>query len=147
MKYAISQRSREYVRDRAQMHMGAIVTIYKSGDVGFDPANGLSVFPDRNSYYEGKARIWQVNEGDMVVSGEAQITQLTTNISIPWDAPSPKKDDIIVVVSNEPDTRLAENVFRVVYVDGGGYIGGTRRMRCVSLTESANWNNRVVAGP
>ena len=145
--YGVTQRSREYVRNRAQQHMEATVKVYKSGDVGFDPTTGISVFPDREPYYEGIARIWQVNEGDMVLSGEAQITQLTTNISIPWDAPSPRKDDIVVVVTNPPDTRLAGWVFHCVYVDGGGYIGGTRRMRTTALTDSANWTNRVEAGP
>ncbi len=137
----VSQRSREYVRDRIQEHMEAFVTIYRHGDAEFDEDTGLETFPSRDAYYVGKARVWQLNEGDVVLSGEADITTLTTNISIPWSAPTPLKDDILVINRNPVDLTTVGRVFRVIYVDGGGYIGGTRRMRCTSLSDSAVWKN------
>jgi hypothetical protein len=138
----VSQRSREYVRDRIQDHMEAYVTIYRHGDADFSATTGLVTYPSRSPYYAGKARVWQLNDGDAVVSGEADITILTTNISIPWTAPSPLKDDILVINRNVVDATTVGRVFRVMYVDGGGYIGGTRRMRCVSFSDSAVWENQ-----
>lgn len=138
----VTQRAREYVRSRIQDHMDADVTIYRHGDADFNATTGLVTYPSRSSYYTGKARVWQLNEGDAVLSGEADITVLTTNISIPWSAPAPLKDDILVINRNIVDESTVGRVFRVVYVDGGGYIGGTRRMRCVSFSDSAVWENQ-----
>lgn len=135
----VSQRSREYVRNRVQEHMDGWVSIYRWADVEFDENTGIISYGTRTPYYQGKARIWQVNDGDVVVAGEANITTLMTNISIPWDATVPHKDDIVIVDRNIPDPSIIGFQFRVMFIDAGGYIGGARRMRCVSFSESASW--------
>lgn len=136
----VSQRSQQYVRNRVQQHMAATVTLYRYGSTEFDDDTGMVEVPSRSSIYEGIARIWQTNEGQVVIAGDSDIATLTTNISIPWDSVMPCKDDIVVVKSNPGDVGLVGRAFRVLYVDGGGLIGGARRMQCSALADSAVWS-------
>ena len=135
----VSQRSQQYVRSRVQQHMAATITLYRYGTTEFDEDTGMVEIPTRSSIYEGKARIWQTNEGQAVIAGEADIATLTTNVSIPWESVMPHKDDVVVVKRNPGDVGLVGKAFRVLLVDGGGLIGGARRMQCSALADSAVW--------
>lgn len=128
------------MRKRTQDHMGAKVSVYRSGTTTFNSTTGMIDTPARTAYYQGKARIWTVNTGQAVIAGEADITLANTNISIPWGSASPQKDDLIIVESNPPDPTLVGKAFRVMAIDGGGLIGGSIRMTCATFTDSAVWS-------
>ena len=136
----ISARARNYVRTKVQDHMISTITLYRYGTVTFDSVSGISIIPDRAPLYVGKARIANINEGNVILVGEADISTLTTNISIPWTAPLPHRDDVVVVSACPNDTSLVGMGFRVMNISGGGFIGGARTMNCVSLADSAQWS-------
>lgn len=141
MKITVSNRSREFVRKRAQDHMTANVKIYRPVDVQFNDLTGMVETPARDPYYTGIARIWQQNTGDSMILGEAHISTSTTNISIPFGSPTPKIDDVVLVVSNAVDPTTVGQAYSVMHFDGGGLIGGTIRMSCRRLADSATWQN------
>jgi len=123
--------------------MAATVTIYRHAEtIDFDDITGLADLPGpRTEVYSGKARIWTSNTGSVTVVGEAEITLTMTNVSIPLDASLPQKDDVIVVDANAHDTATVGNTYRVMGVDGGGLIGGARRMSCSTFSDSAFWED------
>jgi hypothetical protein len=90
--------------------------------------------------YAGKARIWESNTGQIVIVGDAAITLMQTNISIPFSAPKPKRDQIVVVNYAPQDSDLDGRAFRIIAVDGGGQIGATRRMTVTAYTDSDVWS-------
>lgn len=141
MAITVSQRAREYVRKRAQDHMIATVTLYRPVDVTFNDTTGIVGTPSRASYYTGKCRIWSLNTGSSVIIGETDIAVSDTIISIPFGSPAPKIDDMAVVGINPPDPTLNSMAFIVQHFDGGGLIGGTIRMNCKALADSADWQN------
>lgn len=139
MKITVSNRSREFVRKRAQDHMISKISIYRPVDVTFNSLTGMVETPTRDPWYVGKARIWQQNTGESVILGEANVSLSTLNISIPFGSDAPKIDDVVTVALNPSDPTLEGTAHAVVYYDGGGMIGGTIRMSCRSLADSAEW--------
>lgn len=141
MAITVSQRAREYVRKRAQDHMTATVSLYRSADVTFSDTTGVSTTPTRTAYYTGKCRIWSLNTGSSVVIGDTDIAVADTVISIPFGSAEPKIDDMAVVSDNPPDPTLEDQAFIIQHFDGGGLIGGTIRLSCKAIVDSANWQN------
>lgn len=141
MKITVSQRSREYARRRSTDHMDSTIKLFRYGQISFDDLTGMLTVPDRDPIYTGIARIWQLDEGQPVISGDADIATASTSISIPFYSVMPKRDDIVVVVLCPQDTNLVGTAFRVMNVDGGGLIGAVRRMQCVALADSGQWLN------
>jgi hypothetical protein len=120
--------------------MEAEISLYRYGTTDFNDLTGLLSVPSRSAIYVGKARLWQANDGTVIVTGDADISSTVTNISIPWNGVEPQRDDIAVVTYSPIDDAMLGKAFRVVSVDGGGLIGATRRMRCIALAESASWS-------
>lgn len=140
MPITVSDRSREYVRKRAQDHMGATVSIFRDATQSFNSTTGIVETPVRTAYYTGIARVWTVDSGQVILAGEADITTANTNVSIPWGSAQPQKDDLVKINSNQADPTVVGKVFRVMNIDGGGLIGGTIRMSCTAFTDSAVWS-------
>lgn len=140
MPITVSDRSRQYVRKRAQDHMGANVSVYRGTTQTFNSTTGMVETPVSAPYYTGVARVWQVDSSQVIMAGEADITVANTNISIPWGSTLPKKDDLVKINKNPVDPTLENEVFRVMGVDGGGLIGGSIRMSCAAFTDSAVWS-------
>ena len=139
----VSDRSIAYVRDRVREHMKANISIYRHPDtVTFDDMTGMVSIPARSVQYTGIARIWSVNTGTPAIIGDVEVSTSSTNISVPIDDFLPEKDDVVVVNSNPGDTSITGKAFRVINVDGGGLIGGARRMQCVALADSAEWEEQ-----
>lgn len=139
MRYNVSGRSVAYVRDRIQSLMTCRVSIYDSGNRILNPDTGRVTTSLTNPWYTGKARIWESSTGATVMMGDAAVTLMQTNISIPIDSGMPKKDQIVVVHSAPQDTDLEGRAFRVIAVDGGGQIGAARRMTVTAYTDSDVW--------
>jgi hypothetical protein len=117
------------------------VSVYRPVAVVFDEDTGMVEAPDSEPVYKGKARIWQQDTGGTVILGEAGISLSSVNISIPFDSPLPKIDDI-VIVNRCSSNKAVEGVgYVVTHFDGGGMIGGTLKMSCQSLADSATWKH------
>ena len=137
----VSDYARRYVRERAQDHMAATITLYRHADtINFDELTGIAEIPLGSTVvYAGKARVWTSNSGGAIVVGEAEIATISTNVSIPLDAPMPKKDDIVVVDTNPHDAVTVGTAYRVMSINGGGLIGSVRQMSCTAFTDSSFW--------
>lgn len=138
--YNVSDRSVAYVRDRVQTLMACTVSIYESAEKVLDTQTGRIGTATSPLLYRGKARIWESNTGQILMMGETAITLMQTNISIPFSAPKPKRDQIVVVNVCPQDPDMVGRAFRVVAVDGGGQIGATRRMTVTAFTDSDVWS-------
>lgn len=139
MRYNVSSRSVSYVRDRIQTLMSCQVSIYNDAEKVLDRVTGVVETQFMDPWYTGKARIWETNTGATVMMGEAAVTIMQTNISIPFNAGAPKKDQIVVVSASPQDPDLVGRAFRVIAVDGNGQIGAARRMTCTAYTDSDVW--------
>ena len=139
MRYNVSSRSVSYVRDRVQTLMSCNVSIYNGAEKVLDRVTGVVETQFTNSWYTGKARIWETNTGATVMMGDAAVTIMQTNISIPFNSGVPKKDQIVVVNSSPQDPDLVGRACRVIAVDGNGQIGAARRMTCTAYTDSDVW--------
>ena len=139
MRYNVTRRSVEYVRDRVQTLMSCRVSIYGGAGKVLNTSTGVVETQWVDPWYSGKARIWETNTGSLVMMGDAPVTLMQTNISIPFDVGVPQKDQIVVVTHSPQDPDLVGRAYRVVAVDGGGQIGATRRMTCTAYTDSDVW--------
>jgi len=119
--------------------MEAEISLYRYGTTDFNDVTGLLSVPSRPAIYSGKARLWEANDGTVIMTGDSDISTTVTNASIPWNDVEPQRDDVVVVTSSPIDASMLGRAFRVVAVDGGGLITATRRMRCISLAASASW--------
>jgi hypothetical protein len=138
-RYNVSDRSVAYVRNRAATMMASNVSIYDNGEnrMGLD---GVVVYTMRNPLYTGSASIWETSTGATLVEGEAAITLMQTNISIPFGSYLPSKDDVIKVNSCPSDPSYVGRSFRVVAIDKSGRFGATIRMTVTSYADSAVWD-------
>jgi hypothetical protein len=119
--------------------MSCNVSIYNGAEKVLDRVTGVVETQFTNSWYTGKARIWETNTGATVMMGDAAVTIMQTNISIPFNSGVPKKDQIVVVNSSPQDPDLVGRACRVIAVDGNGQIGAARRMTCTAYTDSDVW--------
>lgn len=140
MRYDVSSRSVKYVRSRVQTLMSCRVSIYEDATKVLNETTGVVETQFIDPWYSGKARIWESNTGATAMMGDAAVTLMQTNISIPFDVGMPKKDQIVVVTHAPQDTDLTGRAFRVIAVDGGGQIGATRRMTVTAYTDSDVWS-------
>jgi hypothetical protein len=116
------------------------VSIYGGAQKGLNTDTGVVETLFVAPWYSGKARIWESNTGATAMMGEAAVTLMQTNISIPFHVGMPKKDQIVVVTSAPQDPDLVGRAFRVIAVDGGGQIGAARRMTVTAYTDSDVWS-------
>lgn len=142
MRINISPRAVAYVRDRVQGLMACQVEIYDSAGMAFDETTGMSSVVVREPWYSGKARIWETNSGATQIVGESPVAMMQTNISIPFDAGPPKKDQIVVVTDAPQDPDLVGRAFRVLSNDGTGQIGAVRRMAVSAYDDSFIWQRQ-----
>lgn len=140
VRYNVSRRGMEYVRDRVQTLMSCRVSIYGGAQKAFSADTGRVETQWVDPWYSGKARIWETNTGGIQMMGDAPVTIMQTNISIPFHAGVPKKDQIVVVTHSPQDPDLVGRAFRVVGVDGNGQMGAARRMTVTAYTDSDVWS-------
>lgn len=88
--------------------------------------------------YEGKAHVHKSRGSGVTVIGEVDIDTRSTVVDIPWDAPVPRQDDV-VVVDTSSDTEMVSKALQVRDVDAGGLIHDRRVLTCTSFAESSEW--------
>lgn len=143
MPYA-SPYTRALVKKRVEEQMLSSIRILRGSLGGFDETTGIGGgLTNTQVVYFGKARVWNVNGSGVINVGEGTIDTRQTFISYPIDQPVARRDDIVLILSAElSDDDLNDRVFRVLDVDGGGYIGAARKMTCTSFYPSRYWGEQ-----
>jgi hypothetical protein len=140
MSRTVSKRSKAYVRRAAEAQFDCVIKIIRNTDQAFNAITGAYT-PVSTPVYEGVARIWEVGDAGFFADGEATFPLRSTYCSIPWDhEPVPHNDDTIEIVSMPDDPDLPGRTFRVMTVEGGGYMRATRRMRITGIVENAHFH-------
>lgn len=141
---AATPRDRLLVRRRMEQQMLGTVRIQRGKLGTLDPTTGVvGGLNNLSVIYEGKARVWSVDGGGVISTGNGQIDTRTTYVSIPVSAPVPHRDDIVTVLNDDlSDDDLDNRVFRIMEVDGGGYISETRRLTCSSFFPNRWWTTQ-----
>lgn len=142
MTGTISAFARAAVRKRVEAQMTATVQILRGQLGAMDPTT-LKVGGLQNStvIYEGNARIHTLSGEGSLSLGDGQIDQRQVVISIPWDAPIPQRDDVVIIGNDdEADTTVDGLALRIVEVAGGTLFGDARRLSCVAWGPSRYWS-------
>lgn len=121
----ISPFAKSYLRRRATEQLWDACRIYKQGKMtvgdNFSARRSPAVIK-----YEGACRLWEVPASSQVVIGDSQLVVSQTYLSLPWDAPVPESDDIVLITkSDDPD--LVGRTVSIVSVVRGGGLRGTRK--------------------
>jgi hypothetical protein len=143
MPYA-STYTRRLVKKRVEEQMLSTVKILRGQLGGFDETTGIGGgIANSTIVYQGRARVWGVNGSGVINVGEGTIDTRQTYVSYPIDSPVARRDDIVVILQDDlSDTDLDGRVFRVLDVDGGGYIGAARKLTCTSFYPSRYWGEQ-----
>lgn len=134
----MSDYATRYLRDRTAARMEDTCRIFTPGKmvVGSD-------FKSRREpqtvKYEGPCRIWEVISGNQVVISDKQVVVSQTYLSLPYDAPVPESDDIVLITkSADPD--LVGRTVSIVSVTRGGGLRASRKMLVrVVDSKKATW--------
>lgn len=136
MPRSITPRAKAYARRAAEAQFDCAVVIRRKATPVFDDQSG-TYSPVSTLVYEGKARIYSVDEAGLTPLGEGMYAMRSTFASIPWDTdPVPHNDDTLEVVGSPGDADLVGRSFRIVGVDGGGQMRATRRLHLTGLVEN-----------
>ena len=139
MPRTISPRAKAYVRRAAEAQFTCTVRIFTPTDPTLDTNTGLYTSVEGAETYNGPARIWSVDGGQLIEVGEGDYAFQSTYCSIPWDhQPIPQVDQQVEVVASD-DPGLVGRAFRIMSVDGGGQARATRRMQITGMTENRTW--------
>lgn len=125
------QRNEATMTSRVRIVRGSLGTLDRdTGQVG-----GLG---NAQTVYRGKARIRAVNGNRVESLGGAEQVTRDTVVTIPFAAPTPQRDDIVLIV-DEGDPDLSEVALRVLGVDAGGLFHDGRRLSCSGFGRSREW--------
>lgn len=140
MPRTISKRAKAYVRRAAEAQFDCQIIIWRNGEAVFNEGDG-SYTPVSTMIYSGSARIWELSDGGVLVTGEATFPLRSTYCSIPWDhEPVPHNDDTIQIVTMPDDPDMPGRSFRIMSVDGGGAARATRKMTITGIVENAHFH-------
>lgn len=135
-------KARAYVRARAAESMTSTCVITRPVDPSFAAATGLATGSEGDEVYSGICRVWEVTGGGVVVVGEDEIAQQTTNISSPWDSsPVPIKGDYIKIATSLTDTNLVGRLFMITDQAKSGELRATRRFSVMEVQEKVDGRN------
>lgn len=133
-----------YLKKRAKANMRAKIQIYNHAQAAYNTGTKVITYPQGTLLYEGIARIWSGDSGQMALLGEQLVNFGTVNISVPQDVlPVPHRDDIIMVTVNPDDLSLVGKNYRIIAVDYGGLMTPTRRFICQIYTETWAWEPAI----
>ena len=133
-----SARTQQYARARAEANMTSTVRILRRGKPTTDPTTLVASSTAKSEIYAGKARVRKATGSGVTVIGEMDLDTRTISVGIPWDAPVPRQDDI-VVVDTTTDADLVSRVLQIREVDGGGLLQDQRNLTCTTFSASSEW--------
>lgn len=125
------ERDLTIVRNEVQQWMRDTVTIRRpSGEPTFDAVNLKDTVAPTSLVYTGQARVYPASTREMAL-GEEVLAWWDANVSIPYDAALPRRDDF-VTIDDSRDSQLVSRVFRVIHVSAASnYV--VRRMACTTV--------------
>lgn len=135
-----SARTQAYARNRAEANMLDQITVLRMrAEPVFDPTTMLVTSAPPTTVYTGIARVHTARGAGVTVIGDVAVDTRTIAISIPFNAPVPRQDDLVIVNSDESDSDMQARAFQVRDVDGGGLLRAIRTMSCTGYNESHWW--------
>ena len=130
----ISPFAAAYVRKRTAERMVDQCRIWKPGPVVLDKVTGKTTRGEAILKYQGVCRFWEVTSGQQALLGDEQVVMSQTYLSLPYNAPIPESDDIVLITTSvDPD--LVGRTVKVVSVVRGGGLRASRRF-LVQVVES-----------
>lgn len=121
----ISSFATNYLRTRTADRMQDSCRIFRrSGvtvDENFKASRGEAVVK-----YDGPCRIWEVTAGNQVIVSDQQVVVTQTYLSLPWDAPVPESDDIVLITASA-DSDLVGRTVAITGITRGGGLRASRR--------------------
>lgn len=135
----ISQFARSYVRTRTAERMADACRIFKPGKVVLDKTTGKTKREPAVIKYDGQCRFWEVTAGQQALLGDQQVVFSQSYLSIPYNAPVPESDDIVLITeSDDPDLR-GRTVRVISTVRGGGLRASRRFLVQVHDSQKDTW--------
>lgn len=139
MARPLSPRVAAYARQAVLSYHNIEIEVASQLVSALDEATGMitTTFDGSFTGYAGTGRFWLSNDGVVSSVGDGDYSTISTYISIPWDAtPVPDLDEYIVVTSSYEDPTLEGKIYRIVGVDGGGFLRAARRLQVVAVSEN-----------
>lgn len=136
MTSPITAEARNWVRNRATSVMEYTCRIERSGvPEGYDEdtliftAEGMA-----QVVYEGVCRIWEVSNAASFVVADADIYQMTTNLSIPWDTPEVVlRYDQVTILTAPQDSQMVGKKYEIQTIAKAGELRATRRFEVAGI--------------
>ena len=139
MARPLSPRVAAYARQAVISYHNIELEVTRQLVSSLDEVTGLitTTFDGEFTGYAGSGRFWLSNDGVVTNVGEGDYSTISTNISIPWDAdPVPELDEYVVITSSYEDSTLEGKIYRIMGVDGGGFLRAARRLQVVAVSEN-----------
>ena len=139
MARPLSPRVAAYARQAVLSYHNIEIEVVSQLVSSLDDATGMitTTFDGGFTGYAGSGRFWLSNDGVVSSAGDGDYSTISTNISIPWDAdPVPALDEYVVITSAYEDSTLEGKIYRIMGVDGGGFLRAARRLQVVAVSEN-----------
>ena len=138
IKMGLGSYGRGVIQGQAESLMDSQIKISRPGRA-YDPVTRRDSNTAGDLIYEGKARIWEVPGGSTAIIGDDEIVMTSTYMSVPYSAPMPEADDLIVIVDSvDPDL-----IGRTVNIDSivrGGSLAASRQFSVtLSSSKKGTW--------
>lgn len=135
----ISSYARKYVRERTADRMVDACKIWKPGPPVLDPATGKTKRGPGTTKYEGPCRVWEAPVGSPTFDTQQKLVVTATYLSIPFDAPVPDQDDVVLITKSDDSDLQGRTVSIVSMVRGGGLRASRRFQVRIVTSNRDNW--------
>ena len=128
-----------YVRSRLEALHNVTVRVFRSTVATLNETTGLIDYKEDTGYsgYEGTGRLWTSTDGQYINVAEGDYSTVSTYLSLPFTAsPVPVLDDYVEIAGYDEDPQMEARLFRVVAIDGGGFMRASRRLTLVAVTRN-----------
>jgi hypothetical protein len=132
----ITAESRAYVRARATAVMEYTCRIVRGERPGGYDEDSLVYTPQGlgEVVYEGPCRIWEVANASSFVVADTDIYQMSTNLSIPWDAPQViLRYDEVTILTAPQDSQMVGKRYEIATIAKAGELRATRRFEVTGI--------------
>jgi hypothetical protein len=135
----ISPFARTYVRIRTADRMTDECQIYTPGPPVLDKATGKTTRGAGTVKYQGVCRVFEQQAGAIVYIGDQQVTTTVSYLTIPFDAPLPETDDVVVITKSDDPDLVGRTVSIQSMVRGGGLRASRRFQVLIVTSKKESW--------
>ena len=135
----ISPFARAYVRTRTTDRMTDACRIFKPGPAVLDRSTGKTTRAAGTTKYEGPCRVFEQQAGTIVQSGEEEVVVTVSYLTLPWNAPIPESDDVVLITSSDDPDLVGRTVTIVSMVRGGGLRASRRFQIQIVTSKKETW--------